>query len=57
MTAVSKRQRARFYIHKKRTEIAKNILYKRPDTWQKARKFASRFHIQKSGHFTLRDLL
>ena len=54
MTAIIERQRARLY-----TQKAKNIrnifIYKKPDTFQKARQFPLRFYIQKATHLTLRD--
>ena len=31
------------------------FIYKKPDTFQKARQFPLRFYIQKAVHFTLRD--
>ena len=56
MTAISERQRARFYIHKKQKKSRKVLyIYKKPDTFQKARQFPLRFYIQKGINFTLRD--
>ena len=54
MTDILERQRARLY-----TQKAKNsktfFIYKKPDTFQKARRFPLRFYIQKAIHLTLRD--
>ena len=54
MTAIIERQRACLY-----TQKAKNMrnvfIYKKPDTFQKARQFPLRFYIQKVIHLTLRD--
>ena len=57
ITTISERQRARFYIYKKQ-KTAKRLykyIYKKPDTFRKARQFALRFHLQKARHFPLRD--
>ena len=54
MTAIIERQRARLYTQKAK-KIAKRLLYKKPDTFQKARQFPLHFYIQKAIHFTLRD--
>ena len=54
MTAVIERQRTRSYIHKKPKNLP-NVLYKKPDTFQKARQFPLSFFIQKAIHLTLRD--
>ena len=54
MTAVIERQGTRFYIHKKPKQLP-NVLYKKPDTFQKARQFPLRFYVQKGIHLTLRD--
>ena len=54
MTAMIERQRARFYIHKKQ-KLRNVFIYKKRDTFQKARQFPLRFYIQKAIHFTLRD--
>ena len=43
MTAISKRQCARFYIYTKSKKIAKRFIFKNPDTLQKARQFPLRF--------------
>ena len=55
MTAIIERQRERFYMHKKQKKLLNVLIYKRPDTFQKARQFPLRFHIQKAIHLTLRD--
>ena len=54
MTAILERQRARLYTQKAK-KIAKRFIYKKPDTFQKARQFPLRFCIQKAIHLTLRD--
>ena len=55
MTAVSKKQRARYiYIQKKR-KLRNVFIYKKQDTLQKARQFALRFYSKKARHFTLRN--
>ena len=43
------------FIYTKRKKIAKHFIYKKPDTFQKARQFPLRFYIQKAIHLTLRD--
>ena len=54
MTAIIERQRARLYTQK--AKKSRNVfLYKKPDTFQKARQFPLRFYIQKAIHLTLRD--
>ena len=46
ITAISKRQCARFYTNK--NQKMRNVsIYKKPDTLQKARQFPLRFFIQK----------
>ena len=50
------RKTTRTFIYTKRKKIAKRFLYKKPDTFQKARQFPLRFYIQKAIHLTLRDL-
>ena len=45
---------ARLYTQKPK-KIAKRFIYKKTDTFQKARQFPLRFYIQKAIHFTLRD--
>ena len=54
MTAIIERQRARLYKQKAK-ELLNVFIYKRPDTFQKARQFPLGFYIQKAIHFTLRD--
>ena len=54
MTTMIKIQRARLYTQKAK-ELRNFFIYKKPDTFQKARQFPSRFYIQKAIHFTLRD--
>ena len=53
MTAIIERQRARLYTQK--AKKLRNVRYKKPDTFQKARQFPLRFYIQKAIHLTLRD--
>ena len=53
MTAIIERQRARLYT-KKQKKIPNVFIYKKPDTFQKARQFPLRFYIQKAIHCTLR---
>ena len=57
MTSIIERQRVRFYIHKKQKKMRNVFIYKKLDTFQKARQFPLRFYIQKVIHFTLRDFL
>ena len=52
-TSIIKRQRARLYTKSKKFRNV--FIYKKPDTFQKARQFPLRFYIQKSIHLTLRD--
>ena len=52
MTANIERQRACFYIHKKQKKLPKTFIYKKPETFQKARQFLLR-HINKNP-YTLR---
>ena len=54
MTAIIERQRARLYTQKGK-KLANIVIYKKQDTFQKARKFPLRFYIQKAIHLTLRD--
>ena len=53
-TAIIKRQRARLYTQKAK-KIRNVFIYKKPDTFQKAKQFLLRFCIQKAIHLTLRD--
>ena len=53
MTAIIERQRARLYTKIKK--IAKRFIFKKQDTFQKARQFPLRFYIQKAIHLTLRE--
>ena len=56
MTAISERQRARFYIYKKQIKLLNVFIYKNGDTFQKAVQFPFCFYIQKARHFTLSDI-
>ena len=47
MTAISERQRARFYIYAKSKKMRNVFIYKKPDTLQKARQFPLRFIYKK----------
>ena len=51
--AMIERQRARFYIHKNPKKMRNGFIYKKPDTFQKARQFLLRFCIYKKP-YTLR---
>ena len=53
MTAIIKRQRACLYTQKAK-KLRNDFIYKKPDTFQKARQFPLRFYIQKAIHLTLR---
>ena len=54
MNAIIKRKRARFYPQK--TKKLRNVfIYKKLDTFQRARQFPLRFYIQKAINLTLRD--
>ena len=53
MTAIIERQRARLYTQKAK-KLPNVFIYKKPDTFQKARQFPLRFYIQKAIHLTLR---
>ena len=44
---ISERQHARLFIHKKQIKLRNVYIYKKPDTLQKARKFALHFKIKK----------
>ena len=54
MTAIIERQRAHLYKQKPK-KLLNVFIYKKPDTFQKARQFPLRFFIQKAIHLTLRD--
>ena len=54
MTAITERQRACLYTQKAK-KLRNIFIYKKPDTFQKARQFPLRFYIQKAIHLTLRD--
>ena len=54
MTAIIERQSERLYTQKAK-KLQNVFIYKRPDTFQKARQSPLRFYIQKSIHLTLRD--
>ena len=43
------------YIHKKQKKFPNVFIYKKSDTFQKARQFPLCFYIQKAIHLTLRD--
>ena len=47
MTAIIERQHGK--------KLLNVFIFKKPDTFQKARQFPLRFYIQKSIHLTLRD--
>ena len=49
-----KRQRARIYKYKGQKQLRNILIYKKPDTFQKAGQLTLRFYIQKSGHFASR---
>ena len=53
MTTIIERQRARIYTKSKK--LRNIFIYKKPDTFQKARQFPLRFYIQKTLHLTLLD--
>ena len=54
MTAIIERRRGRLYTQKAK-KMRNVFIYKKPDTFQKARQFPLRFYIQKAIHLTLRD--
>ena len=54
MTATIERQRARLYTQKAK-KMRNGFIYKKPDTFQKAKQFPLRFYIQNAIHLTLRD--
>ena len=54
MTAIIERQGARLYTQKAK-KLPNVFIYKKPDTFQKARQFPLRFFIQKAIHFALWD--
>ena len=54
MTAIFEKRRARLYTQKAK-KLRNIFIYKKPDTFQKARQFPLRFYIQKAIHLTLRD--
>ena len=45
----------RTFIYTKSKKLRNVLIYKKPDTFQKARQFPLRFYIQKALHLTLRD--
>ena len=51
----NRRKTTRTFIYKKRKKLPNVFIYKKPDTFQKARQFPFRFYIQKAIHLTLRD--
>ena len=55
MTAISEKQRARFYIYKSQLKLINVFVYKKGDTFQNAVQFPLCFYIQKAIHFTLSD--
>ena len=54
ITAIIESQCARSYTQKAK-KMRNVFIYKKPDTFQKARQFPLRFYIQKATHLTLRD--
>ena len=56
MTAIIKRQRLRLYTQKAK-KLLKVFIYKKPDTFQKAKQFPLRFYIQKARNFEKKDSL
>ena len=54
MTAIIERKRPRLYTQKAK-KLRYVFIYKKQDTFQKARQFPLRFYIQKAIHLTLRD--
>ena len=46
---------AHVYIHKKQNILRNVFIYKKQDTFQKARQFPLRFYIQKAIFLTFRD--
>ena len=54
MNAIIERKRVRLYSQKAKT-IVKRSIYKKHDTFQKARQFPLRFYIQKAIHLMLQD--
>ena len=54
ITAIGKRQRARFYIYKK-AKTCDSFLYTKSRHFAKSKKFPVTFYIQKVRHFTLRN--
>ena len=55
MTAIIERQRTRFYMHKNQKQLRNVFIYKKSDTFQKARQFTLGFYIQKAIHLTLQE--
>ena len=55
MTAISERQRSRFYIYKNKIKLLKVFIFKKGDTLQESVQFPVCLYIQKSRHFTLSD--
>ena len=51
----SLKNNAHAYIHKNKIKLWNFFIYKKPDTFQKARQFPLSFYIQKAIHLTLRD--
>ena len=51
-----KRQRARIYKYKGQKQLRNILIYKKPDTFQKAGQLTLRFYIKKERHFTLRNV-
>ena len=49
------RKTTRMFIYKKQKKMRNVFIYKKPDTFQKARQFPLRFLIQKAIHLTLWD--
>ena len=54
MTAIIEKQRARLYTQKAK-KLRNVFIYKKLDTFRKARQFPLCFYVQKVIHLTLRD--
>ena len=53
MTVISERQCAHFFIYKNQKQLCNVFIYKKPDTFQKARQVPLGFFKQQSKQFTL----
>ena len=51
----SSKDNAHLYIHRKKKQLWNVFIYKKPDTFQKARQFPFHLYIQKAIQLTLRD--